>query len=134
MNAMLLAQFGASLAAILLIAGVVRWQKLGADARLTSDEEARRVAASLVDGFDAVAVGRDRAGYSALLRDAQDRQLLIRSHGARFAGRILTPEIEARLDQHLLTLTFPDGFGRVTLNLGPAAQHWAAGLRRVGVR
>ena len=134
MTVALLAQFAASLAAILLIAGIVHWQKLGAGARLSSDEDARRVAAGLVYGFDAIAVGRDRAGYSALLRGSDGRQLLIRSHGARFAGRILTPEIEARLDQHLLTLVFPDGFGRVTLNLGPPAQEWAAGLRHLGVR
>ena len=40
--------------------------------------------------------------------------------------------LEARLDQNFLTIgTGEKTFGSITLNLGDAAQYWAAGLRHV---
>jgi hypothetical protein len=125
-------QFIASFAAILGVAWLVRWMGLGGDVRIRDDDHARELAWEAIYGFDAVAMARDKAGFAALLRDASGRQLLIRRHGAHFAGRLLEPGIEARLDRHLLTIAIPDRFGSTTLNLGEAAQVWAAGLRQVG--
>lgn len=75
-------------------------------------------------------VALDKAGMSALLRDAQGRQLLIRQHGVAFAGRLLDQGIDAQLDKNFLTVETSDRFfGRVTLNLGEAAPRWASGFR-----
>lgn len=132
MTLAVLAKFAGSLIAIVAVSALARWMKLGGDVRIANDAHARVLANEAIDGFEAVAVGRDKAGFAAILRDGQGRQLLIRRHGAQFAGRLLGPEIEARLDQHFLSITIPDAFGTTVLNLGPEAQVWAAGLRRVG--
>ncbi len=132
MTLALLAKFAASLIAIIAVWALARWMKLGGDIRIADDAHARTLAAEAVDGFEAVAVGRDRAGYAAILSDGQGRQLLLRRHGAQFVARLLGPEIEARLDQHLLSITIPEAFGTTVLNLGTEAQVWAAGLRRIG--
>jgi hypothetical protein len=126
------AKFAGSLIAILAVWALARWMKLGGDVRIADDAHARLLANEAIDGFDAVAVARDKAGFAAILRDGQGRQLLIRRHGAQFAGRLLGTEIEARLDRHLLSITLPEQFGTTVLNLGPDAQVWAAGLRRIG--
>lgn len=126
----LLVKLGVSLLAILALAGVARVLKLGGDVRIRDDAHAREIADELVCGFEAVDVALDRAGIGALLRDAQGRQLLIRRHGAAFAGRLLDADVDARLDQDFLTIGTSDRrFGTITLYLGEAAASWAAGLR-----
>lgn len=128
-----LVQLGVSLAAILLLAGFARWLGLGGDRRLKDAEEARELARAAVSGFDPIEIALDRAGIGALLRDAQGRVMLLRRHGVHFAARILTSYRGTRLDRHLLTIDAGERrFGAVTLDLGPAAQHWAASLRRIG--
>ena len=72
------------------------------------------------------------AGIGALLKDAGGRQMLIRRHGAGFVGRLLDRKVDARLDRNFLTIgTGEKTFGKVTLDLGEAAQYWAAGLRHL---
>jgi hypothetical protein len=105
---------------------------LGGDVRIRDEDHARQLAGEIVYGFEAVDVARDRAGIAALLIDAGGRQLLIRRHGAQFAGRLLDASIEARLDRNFLTIgTMEKSFGTTTLNLGPDAQYWASGLRHL---
>jgi hypothetical protein len=122
----------ASLVAVLLLAGLARWLGLGGDVRIRNADHARALAQDVHYGFDPVDVIVDRAGFGALLRDANGRQMLIRRSGARFAGRLIEPGVEARLDLQFLTLG-SDGspFGAATLNLGDDAQVWAAGLRNL---
>lgn len=125
-------QFGASLIAIIALAGLAHWMKLGGDVRIRDEDHAREIAGEIIYGFEAAEVARDRAGIGALLVDGEGRQLLIRRHGAQWAGRLLDASINARLDQHLLTIgTSEKSFGSITLNLGPDAQYWAAGLRHL---
>ncbi len=125
-------KFAASLLAILTLAGLARWLRLGGDVRLRDVDHARTVAREAICDFEAVAVVLDRACIGALLRDADGRQMLIRRHGVQFVGRLLSPGIEARLDQNFLTLGAGERFfGTVTLNLGDQAQIWASGLRHL---
>jgi hypothetical protein len=122
----------ASLAAVLLLAGFARWLGLGGDVRIRNADHARALAQDVHYGFDPVDVIVDKAGFGALLRDADGRQMLVRRAGARFAGRLLEPGMDARLDRQFLTLGSDDTpFGSVTLNLGEDAQVWAAGLRNL---
>ncbi|WP_095012190.1 hypothetical protein [Tsuneonella mangrovi] len=127
-----LIQLGASLLAILALAWIAYRLHLGGDARIRNEADARRLADEAVSGFVPVDFAIDRAGYAALLRDAAGRVLLLRRHGAHFAGRLLDGHTASRLDQQFLTIGTSDKrFGSVTLDLGPQAQAWAASLRRV---
>jgi len=105
---------------------------LGGDLRIRDEDHARALAQEAVYGFVPTDMVIDRAGMGALLKDAQGRQMLLRRHGAAFVGRLLDRRLEARLDQNFLTIgTGEKTFGSITLNLGDAAQYWAAGLRHV---
>lgn len=127
-----IAKLAASLAAILFVAWMVRRMGLGGDARIRDEAHARELAEQALCGFDPVEIAIDRAGIGALLRDAQDRQMILRRHGAQFVGRLLDSSTQSRLDQNFLTIGTSDRhFGKVTLNLGDRAQSWAAGLRRI---
>lgn len=120
----------ASLVAGVLLAAFARLLGLGGDVRIRDADHARALAQDIHFGFEPVALIIDKAGFGALLRDVEGRQMLIRRSGAHFAGRMLDPEMNARLDRHFLTLgSEASTFGAVTLNLGEEAQVWAAGLR-----
>lgn len=123
-----------SIIAILFLFWLARFWNLGGDVRIRSDEHARAIADEVICGFEPVDIVLDKAGIGALMRDANGRHLLIRRHGAQFAGRLLDRHSEARLDQNFLTVgTGERTFGRITLNLGDQAQYWAAGLRHLKV-
>ncbi len=127
-----LGKLGGSLLAILLLAWFVKHMGLGGDLRIRDLDHARRLADEAICGYVPVEIVLDRAGIGALMKDATGRHLLIRRHGAQFAGRLLDRHSESRLDQNFLTLGTGDkSFGKVTLNLGEEAQIWAAGLRRM---
>jgi hypothetical protein len=127
-----LLKLAGSLVAILGLAGIAHWLGLGDDLRLRDAEHAKELANEAVYGFKATEVALDRARIGALLRDAQGRQMLLRRHGAMWVGRLLDSKVEARLDREFLTIgTGEKTFGSVTLQLGEAAQVWAAGLRRI---
>ena len=127
-----LLKLAGSIAAILALAWAARRMDLGGDRRIRSEAEARALADEAICGFDPVDMAIDRAGIGALLRDAEGRILLLRRHGAHFAARLLDSHAFARLDQGFLTIgTGETRFGKVTLDLGPKAQVWAAGLRHL---
>jgi hypothetical protein len=129
-----LLKLAGSVAAILFLFWLATYWKLGGDVRIRSEEQARAIADEIIYGFDATQIAIDKAGIGALLRDAQDRHLLIRRHGAQWAGRLLDRHTETRLDQNFLTVgTGERTFGKITLNLGEQAQYWAAGLRHLKV-
>lgn len=123
-------QFAGSTAAILLLAWLSAKLKLGGDLRIRDEAHARELAEHVACDFDPVAVAVDRAGMGALLRDSKGRHLVLRRHGAMFAGRVLEGVGDTRLDRNFLTIgTREKRFGTITLDLGPDAQSWASGLR-----
>ncbi|MBK6297871.1 MAG: hypothetical protein IPF48_07795 [Sphingomonadales bacterium] len=127
-----LIQLGLSLAAVLFMAAVAWWLKLGGDARIRNEQEATALADQAICGFKPVAIALDRAGIGALLRDGAGRQMLIRRNGAHFVGRLLDRNVVARLDRNFLTIgTGERTFGSITLDLGADAQYWASGLRHL---
>ena len=129
-----LLKLAGSIAAIMFIAWLARYWKLGGDVRIRSEEQAREIAQETLCGFNPVEIALDKAGMAALMRDANGRHLLIRRHGVQWAGRLLDHHNEARLDQNILTVgTGEKTFGAVTLNLGAQASRWAAGLRHLNI-
>lgn len=134
MNPMIaqIAQLAGSIAAILFLFWLATRMGLGGDVRIRDADHARELAQDAICDFEAVDVVVDRAGIAALLKDAEGRHLLVRRHGVQFAARLLDRHSDSRLDQNFLTIgTGEKRFGSVTLNLGPEAQYWAAGLRHM---
>jgi len=125
-------QLGASLAAVLFIAWLVRAMGLGADPRIEDAAHAIRLADEAETGFGGIEVARDRAGFAAIVRNGEGRMLLIRAHGNHFAARPVDASVMGRLDKEFLTLTMPERtFGAVTLQLGKEAGVWASRMREV---
>ncbi len=125
-------KLGGSLVAVLALGWLARFLHLGRDARIEGLEHALRLADEGQYGFRGTDAALDLAGYSALVKDALNRHVLIQSKGGHFVTRQIVPPIEGRLDQKLLTIDLqqPD-FEPVTLNLGERAQYWASGLRHI---
>jgi hypothetical protein len=129
-----LAKLGASIIAILLLAWTAKRMGLGGDVRIRDEAHARELAEEAICGFEPVDIILDKARVAALMKDASGRHLLIRRHGAQFAARLLDRHSDSRLDQNFLTIgTGEKTFGKITLNLGPDAQYWAAGLRHMAI-
>ena len=129
-----LLKLAGSIVAILFLAWLAHRLGLGGDLRIRDEAHARALADEVYYGFEPVDVAIDKAGIAALLKDAHGRHLLIRRHGAQFAGRLLDSHSESRLDQNFLTIgTGEKSFGKITLNLGTDAQYWASGLRHLQV-
>lgn len=125
-------QLAGSLIAILVLAWIAHRLKLGGDARIRSEDEARALADEALHGFEPVDIAIDKAGMGALCRDAQGRVMLLRRHGSHWASRLLDSHAHARLDRTFLTLATADKrFGSVTFDLGEKAAIWAASLRRI---
>ncbi len=61
-----LLQFLGSLVAILALAGLAYWLKLGPAPQLTDETAARRAADYAVSGYEPVAIGLDRDGLSLI--------------------------------------------------------------------
>lgn len=128
-----LIQFVGSLVAILLLAGIARWLKLGPEPRLADDEAARIAADEAVSGFEPIAIGRDRDGRGAVMRDAAGRVLLLRPHGGHFAGRLLARDAQVRREGDTLEIDPGERrYGTVRLVLDdPKA--WVAAIEAVRV-
>lgn len=127
-----LLKLAGSIAAILFIFWLARHWQLGGDVRIRTAEQARAIADEILCGFEPVDIAVDRAGIGALLRDEKGRHLLIRRHGAQWAGRVLDQYGGTRLDHNFLTVGSGERlFGAITLDLGADAQSWASGLRRL---
>lgn len=114
-------QFIGSLVAILALAGLARWLRLGPEARLESDAAVRVAADEAVSGFVPVAISRDAQGRGALMRDASGRILLLRPHGTHIAGRLLSPATSARIEgDTLIVNTSEKRYGAARLRLADA--------------
>lgn len=128
--AFIVIQLAVSVALILAVTWLAHHLGLGADVRLRSEVQARELARSALSGFEPAELVLDRAGIGALARDAQGRVLLLKRHGAHFAGRLLDSHAFAQLDRNFLTISSGERrFAPVTLDLGEQAQVWAASLR-----
>ena len=133
MTATILIQTGASLVAVLFIAWLVGRMGLGADPWIVYATHEIRLAEEAEAGFKGIEVARDRAGFAAIVRDAEGRMMLVRAHGNFFAARPVDAAVVGRLDKDFLTLTMPDRtFGAVTLQLGKDAGMWASRMRDIG--
>lgn len=110
------AQLGGSLVAILLLAGVAWWLRLGRDGRIASPEEAADAAEHALAGFvtgDAV-VGSD--GLAALAIDhGGERIAVVKRHGARIAVREVGWSAVRSTEKGVVVETGERRFGQVAI-------------------
>lgn len=130
----LLIQTAGSLVAVLALAALARWLKLGGHPGLGDEVMLRRAADEVADGFEVAdfALSGDRG--AALVRDREGRIMLIRLHGSRHVGRILSPLASARTDGDVLEVDCGERrFGTTALTLDEA-ETWAEAINALSGR
>ena len=124
-------QVAGSLAAIILLAAAVRALGLGGKPELTSETDVRDVAREVEDGFVCRRVSIARGGGGALARDPSGRIMLIKRHGNRFAGRILSRGAQIREEVDALIVDCGDArFGSQRMSLDDPG-YWADAINRL---
>ncbi len=127
----LLLQFGVSLAAILVIYAIARMIGLGGKPLLKDDDAVRQAAGEVVDGFEAQRISIGRGGKAALAKDDAGRIMVIKLHGNRFAGRVLTGGAKVREEVDGLVVDCGEStFGAVRLSVTDPAI-WADAINRL---
>ena len=127
----MLLQFGGSLVAILVLAGLAVLLKLGGKPALRDDEAVARAAGEVEEGFEPARASLSRDGAAALARDAAGRIMLIKRHGNKFAGRILSPAARVREEVDGIVIDPRETqFGAVRLSIDDAA-YWADAINRL---
>jgi len=126
---------GGSLIAILALAALARWMRLGGNPKLRDEASVHHAAGEVEDGFDAQRVSIDRSGLAALASSPDGRIMVIKRHGNQFAGRILTSAATAREEVDGLVVDCgPDvdsaRFGKVRLSLNDSST-WADRINRL---
>lgn len=123
--------YGGSLVAILFVAGLTLALGLGRGAVLANHKQAARAAGEVHDGFAASesAIGHD--GKTAVLRDNAGRFVVLKVHGAHFAGRVLDANASAEARDGVLTINASETrFGTVSIATDDA-KAWAEAINRV---
>lgn len=127
----LLLQTAGSLVAILALAGLAWWLKLGGAPVLDSDDAVQRVAGEIDDGFAPAAIALSQDRTTALARDAAGRIMVIKRHGNRFAGRVLGPGATAWVAGGQLEVVPGEArFGTVFLTIRDA-EAWADAINQI---
>jgi hypothetical protein len=127
----LLVQTAGSLVAILALAGLAWWMKLGGAPLLDNAEAVKRAASEVEDGFTPIATACDAKGTAALVRDAAERIMVIKRHGNRFAGRVLGPGATARVAGGQIEVVPGEArFGTVFLTI-PDTEAWADAINEI---
>ena len=125
-------QFLGSLAAILALAGLAYWLKLGPSPKFGNEDAVRAAAAEAVDGFKASLIAIDREQGKALACDDAGRVMLLRGHGTHFAARLLSPMASARMDgDELIIDTAEKRFGSARLAIDDP-QAWVQRIEAIG--
>ena len=131
------AQLGGSLVAILLLAGIAWWLRLGRDARIAGPEEAADAADHALPGFRTAGAVVGADGLAALAVDAGGARLAIcKRHGARIAVREVGWDVVRSTGDGVVVETGERRFGRVAVTGVDALdmRRLAGGFRPFGDR
>ncbi len=129
-------QFAGSLIAILVVGALVFALKLGRSTSLSTHTDAARAAAQVHDGYAANQSAISEAGNAAVLSDKAGQIMVIKAHGAHFAGRLLGAEASASVQGNVLSIATGEArFGTVSLTLTKAdtgPDTWASAINQLG--
>ncbi|MDJ0979515.1 MAG: hypothetical protein QNI87_13390 [Erythrobacter sp.] len=127
----ILLQFGGSLIAILALAGLATLLRLGGRPSLSDETAVTKAAGEVEDGFETSRVSIARDGAAALARDPDGRIMVIKRHGNKYAGRVLTPAARGLEEVDALVVdTGETRFGPVRLSVSDAP-YWADAINRL---
>ncbi|MEM7780309.1 MAG: hypothetical protein AAF697_07970 [Pseudomonadota bacterium] len=127
----LILQTAGSLVAIFALYLLARALKLGGKPRLGEAITVHRVAAEVEDGFLAARVSIARKGNAALTADSSGRIMLIKRHGNRFSGRVLTSAAKVREEVDGIVVDCGEArFGEVRLSIDDPA-YWVDAINRL---
>ncbi|RGP41666.1 hypothetical protein BPTFM16_01973 [Altererythrobacter insulae] len=127
-------QFLGSLVAIFALAGLAWWLKLGGRPKLDSEAAAIVAANEVMDGFSPRRTSVDLAGQGAILQDQDGRVLVLKPHGNKFAGRILSDTASAQTAGTVLEIRSGERrYGTVSLEIEDA-RIWADRVNALGLR
>lgn len=128
----LILQSAGSLIAIVAIYALARAMKLGGAPRITEAHEVQSIAEQVEQGFLAERVSVARKGDAALAIDKRaGRIMLIKRHGNKFSGRVLTSA--ARVHETVDAITVDCGearFGSVQLSIEDPG-YWVDAINRL---
>lgn len=127
----MLVQFGGSLIAVLVLAGLAALLRLGGQPQLKDNDAVAFAANEVEDGFDVARFSIAKDGAAALARDPAGRIMVLKRHGNKFAGRILTKQASAREEVDALLINPGEArFGVVRLTVHDAP-YWADAINRL---
>lgn len=127
----LVIQFGGSLIAILTLSALAWGLKLGGKPSLGDGDAVGLAAVEAEDGFEPQRHSIARKRDAALCADAAGRIMVIKRHGNKFVGRVLSSQASAREEVDALIVDPGDArFGPVRLSLDDAA-YWADAINRL---
>jgi hypothetical protein len=107
-------QLGGSLVAILLLAGIAWWLRLGRDAKIASPGEAADAADHALPGFRTAGAVVGADGMAALAVDTGATRLAVmKRHGARIAVREVSWDAVRSTPAGIIVETGERRFGRV---------------------
>lgn len=114
----LLLQSVGSLIAIFALYVLARALRLGRRPKLVDEESVRFAVRGVEDGFVPVRIAIGRGGSAALASDADGKIILVKRHGNRFAGRILTHNACAQEEVDAIIVDCGETrFGKVRLSI-----------------
>ena len=123
-------QLGGSLIAILALAGLAAWLRLGKARDFSDPEAVSALADAELYGWQSAEVACDAAGKAALVMEQDGRIALLAAHGSHLVARELGRPARAVQDGTRLTIrTGERMLPPVTLDLGGAAQAWFTRIR-----
>ncbi len=127
----LLIQFAGSMVAILALYGLARLLKLGGKPTLNDEAGVQSAATEVEFGFELARFSIARGGSAALAKDDGGRIMLLKRHGNRFAGRLLTSDAKVREEVDRIVINTGEArFGEVRLSL-PDGSSWADAINRL---
>lgn len=113
----------ASFLIIVAVTALVRGLRLG-EVRLENRAQACDWAEKNIPFFDAQDAILSEDGQSALVMDDAQRIALIKRHGSKFAGRLITRPLDAQQEGPIWCIGSGDRqFGRVRMQFDSAAQN-----------
>ncbi|GGD62736.1 hypothetical protein GRI62_13080 [Erythrobacter arachoides] len=124
-----IAIFAASLIAVAALVGLAHVMGFSRTVVIAGEADARESLLLIPGGFVPQVMALDAGGRAAIARDAAGRLALVVPHGGRMVARRLDKTAKLTVEGNSLRVIAPAFRAEpITLDLGPAAAHWAQAM------